>query len=66
MPKEDEDDFSVLLYRSPGDQPGSGSKTYGTVQAKSPAEVEKLAKEGWSKTLPEAYKRAEEEKAKGK
>lgn len=63
-------DLPTHLYRCPGQHNGgkiAGKlRTYDSIQAKSPEEVDELLAEGWAPSLPEAAKREDVAKVAGK
>lgn len=52
-------DESTLVYRSPGDNPGPGGRTYTWKKAVDAVALDRLLQEGWSPSLGEALKAAE-------
>jgi len=62
---DNKDDYPVLVYRCPGAHKAHDGHTFDSRQAKTPEEAEKLIKQGFHRSLPEAVEAAEA-KAAGK
>ena len=67
-PKEKDKDHADMLYKCPGPHNAGAlcADGYKYAAAKSPEDAERMMKQGWSKTLPEAADKYAAEKDKAK